>query len=85
MKMAILKRLGELERATERVEIPSLIIMSREESSDPWSVMEQYVRRDGKGNVAKGGYRKTFSIKNLEDYEPPKGFDGTMIIDNIEE
>lgn len=83
MNRSLLKRLEALERATERLEIPSLIIMSREESSDPWGVMEQYVRRDGKGNVIKGGYRKTFTVKNFDDYEPPKGFEGTMLIEDI--
>lgn len=83
MNQKLLKRLEALERATERLEIPSLILMSYDEENVVWVVSERYYRHDGKGNVTRGGYTKMFTVKTPEDYQPPKGFKGTMIIESI--
>jgi len=85
MNQRLLKRLEALERATERLEIPSLILMSYDEENAVWVVSERYYRRDGKGNITSGGYSKMITLKTPEDYNPPKGYKGTMIIDNIME
>lgn len=81
MNRNLLKRLEALERAMERVEVPSLIIVSYDEENAVWVAQEQYMKRDGKGNIIRGGYSKLVTVDNLEDYEPPKGFRGTMIVE----
>lgn len=81
MNRNLLKRLEAVERAMERVEIPSLIIVSYDEENAVWVAQEQYMKRDGKGNVVRGGYSKLVTVDNLEDYEPPNGFKGTMIVE----
>lgn len=81
MNKELLRRLEALERATERVEVPSLIIVSYDEENAVWVAQEQFARRDGKGNIIRGGYSKLVTVDNLEDYEPPKGFRGTMIVE----
>ena len=81
MNLTVFRRLEALERATERVEVPSLIIVSYDEENAVWVAQEQYMKRDGKGNVVRGGYSKLVTVEDLEDYTPPKGFRGTMIIE----
>jgi len=83
MNKELLRRMEALERATERVTAPSLILMTYDEENAVWVASERYTRHDGKWNIIRGGCSKLVTVKRPEDYTPPKGFRGTMIIEDL--
>lgn len=85
MNREIIKRLASLETCLRKPDVPSLVMISYNDKTRSWDVVEVYMKRDGRGNVVRGGRRKKIAVKRIDDYTPPRGFRGTMIIDNITE
>lgn len=79
----IFKRLAGLESRIKKTEIPGLIFATFDESSLSWDIVEHYFRRNARGDVVRGVHHKRIVVRNIGDYEPPVGFKGTMIIDDV--
>lgn len=85
MKVDVLKRLKRLENRIQSTEFPDLVIICYDKKTEKWKVQETYCKHDSKGNIVTGsGKEKVFLIDDYNQYEPPEGFNGTIIIDTMD-
>lgn len=76
----IRNRLGALENARKKEEIPELIMVFWDEEKQSWTAQEHYIKRNSKGKIISGTQRiKKLFLNDSAEYKPPEGFKGTMI------
>ena len=82
MILTIKKRLQAIEQAKANVNVPDVVIIFWDESEGHWIAKEQYTRKNTKGKVIPySGKVKLIPLESPEDYKPPEGFSGTIMIE----
>ena len=76
----IRNRLGALEKARKKVDIPELIMVFWDDDNKIWIAQEYYVKRNSKEKIISRTQKvKTILLKDTTEYKPPEGFKGTII------
>lgn len=78
----IRSRLQAVERSKVKNNTPELVMIFYDEKHSSWVAKEQYVKKNAKGQPIKGtGKNKFIRLTSPDAYEPPDGFNGTIIME----
>lgn len=82
MKQDIVKKIKGLYKTIQESDIPNLVFIEREETGEhegQWRVDEQFFPK------VKGEHSRynTFFLQDYNEYKPPEGFKGMIIIDDM--
>lgn len=78
----IKNRLQVIERTKKNSSVPDLVLIFWDETRGQWVAKEQYVKKSARGTVLpNSGKVKLIPLNNPEDYIPPEGFKGTVLME----
>ena len=80
MIQSLKKRLEVIEQTTIKTEIPVLVMIYKDDSTQKWVAKEQYIKMSSKGKIIpQTGYEKIIPLEKPEDYKRPQGFKGVIL------
>ena len=81
MFQMIRNRLQAVEQARKKSDAPDVVMVYRDSVNGGWIAQEQYVKKNLNGKVIPhSGTVKLIPLINPEEYRPPEGFRGTILI-----
>lgn len=81
MFQLIRNRLQAVEQARKKSDAPDIVTIYQDSMNGGWIAKEQYVKKNLKGKVIPhSGTVKLIPLINPEEYSPPEGFRGTILI-----
>jgi hypothetical protein len=78
----IRNRLQALEDRNRNMDLPELVMIYWDDEKNRWIAKEQYVKKSLKGKILPNtGKVKLIVLADPEDYRPPEGFRGKILIE----
>lgn len=82
IRMMIRNRLQALEDRNRNMDLPELVMIFWDDEKNRWIAKEQYVKKSLKGKIIPNtGKVKLIPLDDPEDYRPPEGFRGKILIE----
>lgn len=78
----IRNRLEAVERSKKNMNVPEVVFIYWDDNKACWIAKEQYIKKNSKGKpITKTGTVKQIPLEAPEDYTPPEGFRGSILIE----